>query len=109
MISKKLVNLEQEMAVSRDNKYSTPFSRCKRNLFVHHSTSYNEQYFSLTGVVHCVRHKATGYLMAKKMIHLEVKPAIKKQIITELRILHECNSPYIVGFYGAYNRYILEF
>ena len=41
--------------------------------------------------------------MAKKMIHLEVKPAIKKQIITELRILHECNSPYIVGFYGAYN------
>ena len=40
--------------------------------------------------------------MAKKMIHLEVKPAIRKQIVTELRILHECNSPYIVGFYGAY-------
>jgi len=54
------------------------------------------------GVVHCVRHKRTGIIMAKKMIHLEVKPAIKKNIITELRILHECNSPYIVGFYGAY-------
>ena len=37
------------------------------------------------------------------MIHLEVKPAIKKQIITELRILHDCNSPYIVGFYGAFH------
>ena len=49
------------------------------------------------GVVHCVRHKETGTVIAKKMIHLEVKPAIKKQIITELRILHECNSPYIVG------------
>lgn len=55
------------------------------------------------GVVHCVRHKATGTVIAKKMIHLEVKPAIKKQIITELRILHDCNSPYIVGFYGAFH------
>lgn len=43
-------------------------------------------------------------IMAKKMIHLEVKAAIKKQIITELKVLHECNSPYIVGYYGAYNR-----
>ena len=33
------------------------------------------------------------------------KAAVKKQIVTELRILHECNSPYIVGFYGAYHRY----
>ena len=74
------------------------------------------------GVVHCVRHMSTGTVIAKKMIHLEVrgrdclraavgmccvqvKPAIKKQIITELRILDECNSPYIVGFYGAFHRY----
>lgn len=56
------------------------------------------------GVVHCVRHKPTGMIMAKKMIHLEVKPAIRKQIVTELKILHDCNSPYIVGFYGAYPR-----
>ena len=54
------------------------------------------------GVVHCVKHKSTGMIMAKKMIHLEVKPAIRKQILTELKILHQCNSPYIVGFYGAY-------
>ena len=33
-----------------------------------------------------------------------MKPAIKKQIITELRILDECNSPFIVGFYGAFHR-----
>ena len=62
--------------------------------------------FHYIGVVHCVRHKQTGITMAKKMIHLEVKPAIKKNIITELKILHECNSPYIVGFYGAYQRYL---
>jgi len=54
------------------------------------------------GVVHCVKHKPTGMIMAKKMIHLEVKPAIRKQIVTELKILHDCNSPYIVGFYGPY-------
>ena len=55
------------------------------------------------GVVHCVKHKSTGMIMAKKMIRLEVKPAIRKQIMTELKILHQCNSPYIVGFYGAYS------
>lgn len=38
-----------------------------------------------------------------KLIHLEVKPAIRNQILRELTVLHECNSPYIVGFYGAFN------
>ena len=36
------------------------------------------------------------------MIHLEVKPAIILQILRELKILHSCNSPYIVGFWGAF-------
>ena len=58
------------------------------------------------GVVHCVRHKKSSTILARKRIHLEVKPAIKKQIITELKILHKCNSPYIVGYYGAYHRYV---
>jgi mitogen-activated protein kinase kinase 1 len=34
---------------------------------------------------------------------LEVKPAVRNQILRELTVLHECNSPYIVGFYGAFN------
>lgn len=33
-----------------------------------------------------VRHKSTGLIMARKLIHLEVKPAIKKQIIRELKV-----------------------
>lgn len=49
-----------------------------------------------------VRHKSTGLIMARKLIHLEVKPAIKKQIIRELKVLHECNFAHIVGFYGAF-------
>ena len=38
-----------------------------------------------------------------KLIHLEVKPLIRTQILRELSVLDECNSPYIVGFYGAFN------
>ncbi|GBN41047.1 Dual specificity mitogen-activated protein kinase kinase 1 [Araneus ventricosus] len=54
------------------------------------------------GVVTKVLHKHSGLVMARKLIHLEVKPAIRNQIIRELKVLHECNSPYIVGFYGAF-------
>ncbi|XP_063057435.1 dual specificity mitogen-activated protein kinase kinase 2a [Engraulis encrasicolus] len=54
------------------------------------------------GVVHKVRHKPSGLVMARKLIHLEIKPAVRNQIIRELQVLHECNSPYIVGFYGAF-------
>lgn len=53
------------------------------------------------GVVMKVRHKSR-LIMARKLIHLEVKPAIKKQIIRELKVLHECNFTHIVGFYGAF-------
>lgn len=55
------------------------------------------------GVVLKVTHKKTFLAMAKKLIHLEVKQAIRNQIIRELKVLDECNSPYIVGFYGAFN------
>ncbi|XP_055339836.1 dual specificity mitogen-activated protein kinase kinase 1-like [Paramacrobiotus metropolitanus] len=54
------------------------------------------------GVVLKVKHRPTGMIMARKLIHLEVKPAIRNQIIIELKILHECNSPFIVGFYGCF-------
>jgi mitogen-activated protein kinase kinase 1 len=54
------------------------------------------------GVVMKVRHKRTNFVMARKMIHLEVKPAIVLQILRELKILDSCSSPYIVGFYGAF-------
>lgn len=43
-----------------------------------------------------------GFVFFMQLIHLEIKPAIRNQIIRELQVLHECNSPYIVGFYGAF-------
>lgn len=54
------------------------------------------------GVVAKVLHRPSGLIMARKMIHLEVKPATRNQIIRELRVLDECNSPHIVGFYGSF-------
>jgi mitogen-activated protein kinase kinase 1 len=54
------------------------------------------------GVVDKVRHIPTGIVMARKLIHLEVKPAVRNQIMRELKVLHDCNSPFIVGFFGAY-------
>uniref|UniRef100_A0A673AK80 Dual specificity mitogen-activated protein kinase kinase 2 n=1 Tax=Sphaeramia orbicularis TaxID=375764 RepID=A0A673AK80_9TELE len=54
------------------------------------------------GVVNKECHRPSGIIMARKLIHLEIKPAIRNQIIRELQVLHECNSPYIVGFYGAF-------
>lgn len=54
------------------------------------------------GVVNKVRHVSTGQVMARKIIHLEIKPAVRNQIIRELQVLHDCNSPYIVGYYGAF-------
>ncbi|XP_015754689.1 PREDICTED: dual specificity mitogen-activated protein kinase kinase 2-like [Acropora digitifera] len=54
------------------------------------------------GVVTKVLHKPSSLIMARKLIHLEIKPSIRNQIIRELKVLHDCNSPYIVGFYGAF-------
>lgn len=40
--------------------------------------------------------------MSFQMIMLDIKPAVRNQIMRELKVLHECNSPYIVGFYGNF-------
>ena len=37
-----------------------------------------------------------------QMIMLDIKPAVRNQIMRELKVLHECNSPKIVGFYGNF-------
>ncbi|KAK9469234.1 kinase-like domain-containing protein [Lipomyces arxii] len=54
------------------------------------------------GTVSKVMHLPTKTLMAKKMINIEARPAVRKQIVRELHIMHECHSKYIVSFYGAF-------
>lgn len=54
------------------------------------------------GTVSKVLHKKTNTIMAKKVVFIDAKPSVRKQILRELQILHECDSKYIVSFYGAY-------
>lgn len=54
------------------------------------------------GSVLKVLHKPTGVLMAMKEVRLELDETKFTQILMELDILHKCDSPYIVDFYGAF-------
>ncbi|KKY36192.1 putative mitogen activated protein kinase kinase [Diaporthe ampelina] len=63
------------------------------------------------GTVYRVRHArpkvprvdgTTGRVMAMKEIRLELDEAKFTTILKELVILHECSSPYIIDFYGAF-------
>lgn len=54
------------------------------------------------GTVSKVMHTATKVVMARKIIHVEAKNEIRKRIVRELQIMHECNSDAIVSFYGAF-------
>lgn len=54
------------------------------------------------GSVVKVEHVPTGTVMAKKIVLVDAKPSIKKQILRELQIMHDCDSPYIVSSYGAF-------
>lgn len=55
-----------------------------------------------SGTVLKILHIPTQKTMAKKIIHIDLKTVIKTQIIRELKILHECQSPFIIEFYGAF-------
>ncbi|QPG74340.1 hypothetical protein FOA43_001667 [Brettanomyces nanus] len=55
-----------------------------------------------SGSVSKMLHLPTQKIMARKIIHLEAKEVVQSQIIRELRIMHECDSPFIIGFYGAF-------
>ena len=53
------------------------------------------------GTVFRVLHKKTNTVMAKKIIH-QLDVMLSKEILRELGILHKCDHPNIIGFYGAY-------
>lgn len=55
-----------------------------------------------SGTVSKVLHLPTQKTMARKVVHLETKEIIQSQILRELRIMHECSSPFITKFYGTF-------
>lgn len=52
--------------------------------------------------INASRGSTSGMVMAMKEIRLELDEAKLSTIIKELVILHECASPYIIDFYGAF-------
>ncbi|KAJ3375616.1 MAP kinase kinase (MEK) [Allomyces arbusculus] len=63
------------------------------------------------GAVKKVIHRPTGRIMARKTLFIDRTAGnvleaeaerLKKQVVLELQILHQCHSPYIVTFYGAF-------
>ncbi|PCH40125.1 kinase [Wolfiporia cocos MD-104 SS10] len=54
------------------------------------------------GSVKKVEHVPTGTIMAKKIVLIDAKPSVRKQILRELQIMHDCSSNYIISFYGAF-------
>lgn len=53
------------------------------------------------GFVTKVRHIPTKLPLAKKVIRVEVTPMERNRIMQELEVLKDCNSQYIVGYFGA--------
>lgn len=58
--------------------------------------------FGNGGSVHKVLHRPTGLVLARKMIRLDVRQDAQVRIVRELRVLFDCNSPYIIDFYGSF-------
>ncbi|KAJ5162400.1 Dual specificity protein kinase FUZ7 [Penicillium capsulatum] len=54
------------------------------------------------GTVSKVKHTSTNVIMARKIIRVDAKENVRKQILRELRVGHDCNSNNIVTFYGAF-------
>lgn len=54
------------------------------------------------GSVKKVEHVPTKTVMAKKIVLIDAKPSVRKQILRELQIMHDCHSKYIISFYGAF-------
>lgn len=52
------------------------------------------------GAVSLVKHR--NIFMARKTVYVGSDSKLQKQILRELGVLHHCRSPYIVGFYGAF-------
>ncbi|VDD81615.1 unnamed protein product [Mesocestoides corti] len=81
------------------------FLRCKKDIHELHPedfTKISELGSGNWGVVSRVRYNRSSIIMAKKTIRLDIKHEVGTQILRELEILHDCASPYIIGFYGAF-------
>ncbi|GMM35501.1 mitogen-activated protein kinase kinase [Saccharomycopsis crataegensis] len=54
------------------------------------------------GTVSKALHKPTNVILAMKEVKLELEESKFRQILMELDVLHKCDSPFIVDFFGAF-------
>ncbi|RDL30113.1 uncharacterized protein BP5553_10391 [Venustampulla echinocandica] len=57
----------------------------------------------LSGQVTVVQHAPSGIAMVRKVIPVEGAQSVRKQIVRELRIMHDCHSEHVLEFYGAFD------
>ncbi|KAL0961170.1 hypothetical protein HGRIS_006142 [Hohenbuehelia grisea] len=96
----------------RRNTYHATLSSTLANLDMNSDSKFelrNEDFKDLQelgqgngGSVKKVEHVPTGKIMAKKIVLIDAKPSVRKQILRELLIMHDCNSKYIISFWGAF-------
>ncbi|KAH7909232.1 kinase-like domain-containing protein [Hygrophoropsis aurantiaca] len=99
-------------ASARRMTYHTTLSNTLANLDMNAETRFdlrNEDLKDLQelgqgngGSVKKVEHTPTRTIMAKKIVLIDAKPSVRKQILRELQIMHDCHSPFIISFYGAF-------
>ena len=41
-------------------------------------------------------------MRVNQIVLIDAKPSVRKQILRELQIMHDCNSKYIISFWGAF-------
>ncbi|PPQ70321.1 hypothetical protein CVT25_000141 [Psilocybe cyanescens] len=54
------------------------------------------------GSVEKVEHVPTRTIMAKKIVLIDAKSSVRKQILRELQIMHDCHSEYIISCFGSF-------
>ncbi|KAJ7250021.1 Pkinase-domain-containing protein [Mycena haematopus] len=99
-------------SINKRNTYHTALSNTLANLDMKNEVKFdlrNEDLKDLQelgqgngGSVKKVEHIPTGKIMAKKIVLIDAKPSVRKQILRELQIMHDCNSKYIISFWGAF-------
>src|SRR5882762_9746379 len=57
---------------------------------------------SLPTPCHLSAHLLTGLVRMPQIVLIDAKPSVRKQILRELQIMHDCHSGYIISFYGAF-------
>lgn len=53
------------------------------------------------GTVSKVQQTVTKKIWARKVIHIEARPEVRRRIVRELQMMKECRSDYIVSYHGA--------